>query len=70
MAQCTQCGAEGLKWETVLPTRGFRLTEPEGGLHVCRPEDKLKNMCEKSKSLKRKKKRCKSIETKTAIYNN
>ena len=55
MAQCTQCGAEGLKWETVHPTGGFRLTEPEGGLHVCRPEDKLKEYVRKVKERKAQK---------------
>lgn len=42
MARCDRCGAEGLKWETVPPTRGYQLMEPEGGCHVCRPEDKMR----------------------------
>lgn len=44
MAKCNKCGAEGLTWETVNPTRGFILAEPEGGLHVCSEKDKAKEL--------------------------
>lgn len=55
MARCDQCGAEGLRWETMHPTRGFQLAEPEGGWHVCRSEDKLKEYTRKIQELKAQK---------------
>jgi len=37
------------------PTRGFQLAEPEGGWHVCRSEDKLKEYTRKIQELKAQK---------------
>lgn len=55
MARCDQCGSEGVKWKAEPATRGFFLHEPEGGLHVCRSEDKLKEYTRKIQELKAQK---------------
>ena len=42
MVRCKYCGAEGLVWEAVPPTRGYQLNEPDGMSHECKPEDRRK----------------------------
>lgn len=55
MARCDKCGAEGVKWQGDPATTTLSLYEPDGGLHVCRPEDRWKEYARKVEEAKARK---------------
>lgn len=50
MVRCEGCGAEGLVWkEREASPSGWKLFEPDGYYHWCKPKDIVKETARKAK---------------------